>query len=56
MKKFYERDGELYTVEMFSRATGNKLATQSGLKKVKPSAEFPAVKTGDSSRRRTTND
>ena len=47
MKKFYERDGELYTVEnVFTRA--GKLVTTSG-DELKPSAEFQPVKTETSS-------
>ena len=42
MKKFYERDGELYTVEnVFNR--GGKLVTGSGAE-LKPSAEFRPAK------------
>jgi hypothetical protein len=38
MKKFYERDGSLYTVEnVFAR--DGKLATESG-EEIKPTAEF----------------
>jgi hypothetical protein len=38
MKKFYERDGELYSVENVSVHDG-KLVTKSG-KELKPTAEF----------------
>ena len=47
MKKFYERDGELYTVEnVFTR--DGKLVTTTG-DELKPSAEFQPVKTETSS-------
>ncbi len=47
MKKFYERDGSLYTVEnVFTR--DGRLVTQSG-DEVKPSAEFQPVKNETSS-------
>ena len=41
MKKFYERDGELYTVENISTHDG-KLVTKSG-EELKPTAAFQPV-------------